>query len=69
MDRLAKRMRLLRKERNLRQEDAAKALGISLSAYCRYELDEREPMASLIVEMADYYGVSADFLLGRSDRR
>lgn len=66
---LAERMRELRKEKNLRQEDAAAELEISMSAYCRYELGSREPTASVIVRMADYYDVSADYLLGRSDRR
>ena len=66
---LAERMRELRKEKNLRQEDAAVELEISMSAYCRYELGSREPTASVIVRMADYYDVSADYLLGRSDKR
>lgn len=66
---LAERMRELRKEKNLRQEDAAAELKLSMSAYCRYELGSREPTASVIVRMADYYGVSTDYLLGQSDQR
>lgn len=66
---LAERMKELRKAKNLRQEDAAAELGLSMSAYCRYELGSREPNASVIVRMADYYDVSADYLLGRSDTR
>ena len=66
---LAERMRELRKEKNLRQEDAAAELNISMSAYCRYELGMREPAASVLWRMADYYDVTVDYLLGRSDRR
>lgn len=66
---LAERMRELRKEKNLRQEDAAAKLDLSMSAYCRYELGSREPTASVIVRMADYYDVTTDYLLGRSNTR
>ncbi len=66
---LAERMRELRKEKNLRQEQLAVVLDIGMSTYCRYEQGKREPTASLIVQLADYYGVSTDYLLGRSDER
>ena len=66
---LAERMKELRKEKNLRQEDVAKELKIGITTYCRYELAMREPTASVIVRMADYYDVSADYLLGRSEER
>ena len=66
---LSERLRELRKEKGLRQEQAAVALDISMSSYCLYEQGKREPTASVIVRMADYYDVSADYLLGRSERR
>ena len=66
---LAERLRELRKERNLRQEQAAVALDISMSSYCLYEQGKRDPMASVLCRMADYYDVSVDYLLGRSDKR
>lgn len=66
---LTERMRELRKEKDLRQEDIAAELGIAITTYCRYELGMREPGASLLVRMADYYDVSADYLLGRKDER
>ncbi|NCB63099.1 MAG: XRE family transcriptional regulator [Clostridia bacterium] len=66
---LALRLRELRKERGLRQEDAARELCLSTNGYQRYELDERDPTAPVIVAIADFYGVSADYLLGRSDHR
>ena len=66
---LAERLKELRKERSVRQEQVAVALDISMSAYCNYEQGKREPTASILVRMADYYDVSLDYLLGRSDER
>lgn len=66
---LKEKMKELRKERNLRQEDIAAELGIGITTYCRYELGMREPNASLLCRMADYYGVTTDYLLGRTDTR
>ena len=66
---LPQRMKALRLERGWRQEEAAERLALSMSAYCRYELGKREPAASALSRMADVYGVSADYLLGRTDRR
>lgn len=66
---LTERMKGLRKERNLRQEDIAVELDIATTTYCRYELGMREPSASLLCRMADFYDVTADYLLGRSNER
>lgn len=66
---LAERMKMLRLEKNLRQEDAANALDMSMSTYCRYEYGQREPNASALWRMADFYGVTIDYLVGRSDDR
>ena len=60
---------MLRKERNLTQEEAAKNLGISMKSYCRYEKEEREPTASVLVQMAKFYHVSLDYLVGLKDER
>lgn len=66
---LAERMKNLRLEKNLRQEDAAKELGMSMSTYCRYEYGKREPTASALWRMADFYNVSIDYVVGRTDER
>ena len=66
---LSERMRALRVEKKLRQEDVAKAVGVAFVSYCRYELDEREMKAPTVAALADLYGVSADYLLGRTDER
>lgn len=64
---LAIRLRSLRKDKRLSREKVAAAIGISSRTYQRYENDEREPDAPIMKAMADYYDVSADYLLGRSD--
>lgn len=66
---LSGRLKLLRKEEHISQEDIADALNLSLGAYARYELGKREPTAAVLERMADYYNVSVDYLLGRSDSR
>ena len=69
MLKLSERLYSLRKERKLTQDSVAKELGISMKSYCRYEKNEREPTASLLVEMAMLYHVSLDYLVGRTDER
>ena len=64
---LAERLRLLRTEKKLSQVEFAKIIGLSTNGYQRYELDERDPVAPVIVEIAKYYNVSADYLLGLTD--
>ena len=69
MEILSERLLLLRKERKLRQSDVAEGIGIALYTYQRYEYGEREPLASVVKAIADFYSVSADYLLGRKDER
>ena len=67
MANLYERIKILRKEKNLKQSDAAELLGISITSYCRYERGEREPDAPVLWRMADLFEVSIDYLIGRSD--
>lgn len=69
MLKLDERIRTLRKEKSLKQEEAAKLCDISLMSFCRYERGEREPSASVLWQMADLFGVSVDYLIGRTDER
>ena len=47
----------------------ANASGINLRTYHRYENGEREASVSTLIRMADYFGVTIDYLVGRSDAR
>ena len=61
------RIRALREDRDMTQTDMAKLLHITQRAYSRYETGEREiPIPSLCI-LADFHGVSVDFLLGRTN--
>lgn len=57
---------LLRKERNISQKNAANDLGVSQALLSHYEKGIRECGLDFLVKSADYYGVSCDYLLGRS---
>ena len=54
MEILGERLLMLRKEKNLRQEDVAKAIEIGFNTYRRYEHGSREPGASTILALADF---------------
>lgn len=60
---------LLRKEKNISQKQAASDLGISQALLSHYEKGIRECGLSFVVKAAEYYGVSCDYLLGRSPDR
>jgi len=57
---------LLRREKGVSQRTAAAALGISQALLSHYEKGAREPGLSFVDHACEYYGVSADFLLGRT---
>ena len=58
----------LRRERNISQRTAAAELNISQALLSHYENGAREPGLNFVCRACDYYGVSADYLLCRSDR-
>ncbi len=60
---------LLRKEKKISQRTAAGDLGVSQALLSHYENGLREPGLAFVVRAADYYGVSCDYLLGRSMAR
>ncbi len=57
---------LLRQDKKLSQKKAAQALGVSQALLSHYENGVREPGLSFVVRAADFYGVSCDYLLGRT---
>lgn len=59
---------LLRQEAGISQRKAAAALGISQALLSHYENGAREPGLGFVCRACDYYGVSADYLLCRTDR-
>ncbi len=57
---------LLRKERHISQKAAAADLGVAQALLSHYEKGKRECGLDFLVRVADYYGVTTDYLLGRS---
>lgn len=57
----------LKTSRNLLQKDIAAGINLSLRAYQRYEKEEQQPTLPVLVRLADYFDVSLDYLVGRSD--
>lgn len=64
---LSGRLQQLRTERDLLQKDVSLGANLSLRTYQRYEYGERVPDANALVALADYFGVSIDYLVGRAD--
>ena len=58
----------LRRDRNISQRKAAADLHISQALLSHYENGAREPGLGFVCRVCDYYGVSADYLLCRTDR-
>ena len=63
----AERLLELRKEKGISQATLAKQLQVSYAVICYWETDRSEPTAPNLVKIADYFNVSVDFLLGRTE--
>ncbi|MCL2061923.1 MAG: helix-turn-helix domain-containing protein [Firmicutes bacterium] len=63
----AERLKELRTEKELSQVNLAKAVNLSKTAIAQWELEKRTPNAEAVVELAKFFGVSADYLLGITD--
>lgn len=61
------RLKDLREEMHVTQEDLAGRLGISEIQVYRYEKGTAEPRADVVVKFAEFFNVSTDYLLGVSD--
>ncbi|MDQ1910383.1 helix-turn-helix transcriptional regulator [Paenibacillus sp. GD4] len=61
------RIASLRDDRKLTQEELASKVGITRAALSHYENNRREPDYDTIRKIADFFGVSIDYLMGRSD--
>ncbi len=69
MTKLPERLLQLRLEQDFSQKSLVREMGLALNTYVRYERGEGEPTASVLVQMADFYDVTLDYLVGRSDER
>lgn len=66
---MGNRIRDLREDRDLRQVDVARATGIDQKTLSNYETGKTRPDSEALVRLADFFGVSIDYLVGRIDTR
>lgn len=64
---LSERLSELKSSKQLMQKEIAQGAGVPLRTYQRYENGEREPSASTLSALADFFNVSIDYLVGRTD--
>lgn len=65
--RFCDRLRACRAEAEVTLKTVSDALGIPISTYSNYEQGTREPSLKMLALICDYYNVSADYLIGRSE--
>lgn len=61
------RIKYLREDRDLTQTQIAQMLGMSQTGYSKYETGENDIPTTVLIKLADYYGTTIDYLLGRTD--
>ena len=67
--RMQLRIRDLREDRDLSQQQIADYLMCDQSLYSKYEREERPVPLEVVAKLADYYNTSIDYLVGRTDRK
>lgn len=63
----SEKLKELRRRDGITQLEAARRIGVSLGAVGNWESGKRTPDADMLVHIADLFGVSVDYLLGRAD--
>ncbi len=67
MPSFGERLSQLRKTNNLKAEDLADIVGVKRRIVFMYEKNESKPSFDVLIALADYFNVSLDYLVGRSD--
>ena len=62
------RLRDLREDRDMNQTQIAGILNMSQTGYSKYETGENDIPTNILIKLADFYGVSVDYILGRTDK-
>lgn len=63
------KLKNLREDKDLKQSDVAKILNVSQVSYGRYELGLSEPSIASLIKLANFYDVSIDYIVGRSNEK
>ena len=64
-----KNLKELRLSKNLKQKDISSRLNITVQSYSLYEREEREPDFETLIRIADFFNISIDYLLGRTNKK
>ncbi len=64
---IGEKIKELRLEKGITQAELAEAIGIDKSTIAKYETDDREPKVYILCKIADYFGVTLDYLAGREN--
>ncbi|MBR6694602.1 MAG: helix-turn-helix transcriptional regulator [Clostridia bacterium] len=62
-----KNLRGIREDRDIRQKDIAAYLNVSQNTYSQYETGVISLTADILIKLSDFYGVSIDYLLDRTN--
>ena len=62
-----KNLRGIREDRDIKQKDIAKYLNVSQNTYSQYETGVISLTADILIKLSDYYNVSIDYLLDRTN--
>jgi len=65
----SQRLKMLRQEAGLTQKELAEKLGVSRGTIGMYEIGQRDPDTETLRKLSDIFGVSIDYLLGKTDFR
>ena len=68
-DSMYKRLRELRESMDMSQRQVAEILEMSQTGYSKYETGENDIPTHILIKLADYYGTSIDYILGRSNEK
>lgn len=63
------RIRNLREDKDLTQKQLAAILGMSQTGYSKYETGENDVPTHILIKLADFYGTTTDYILGRTSKR
>lgn len=68
-DSMYKRIRDLKEDHDLTQTQIAQILGMSQTGYSKYETGENDIPTAILIQLAEYYQTSVDYLLGRTNNK
>lgn len=67
MTEFARRLRTLRERKQISRRTLSELVGLSKNMIALYEQGEVDPPASTVIQLAEYFGVSTDYLLGKKN--